>query len=128
MKKFALLFIMMLMVCIAVMAQKTTPAWEELKTFHGYMAGTFHPAEEGNFAPLRAKADSMLTAAKKWEASAIPINYKPTETKETIALLVKQTTAIKSAVDSKANDAELTKLITEAHDIFHKIVGECKID
>ena len=60
----------------------TTAPWAELKAFHALMSKTFHPSEEGNFAPLRAKADSLLIAAKTWQASKIPADYKPEETQE----------------------------------------------
>ncbi len=108
------------------MAQSDQPAWPELKTFHSFMAGTFHPAEEGNLAPLKAKADSLLVASGKWQASPIPANYKPTETRAALAKLVKQCGIISNAVKKNATDTELNKMITKAHEIFHKIVGECR--
>ncbi len=90
------------------------------------MSSTFHPAEEGNFAPLKEKCDSLAWAAEAWSKSAIPSDYKEKETKEVLATLVKQTKGIKEAVKKKATDAELKKLIIEAHDSFHKIIGECR--
>jgi len=104
----------------------TTAPWAELKAFHALMSKTFHPSEEGNFAPLKAKADSLLIAAKAWQASKIPADYKPEETQETLAKLVKQCNLIAGAVAAKADDVKLKVLIADAHDIFHKIVGECK--
>lgn len=110
----------------AACAQTKPAPWPELKNFHHFMSTSFHPAEEGNFAPLKAKADSMLTAAKNWQAAKIPTGFKPNETKAALAKLVKQCTEIKAAVDNNAGDAELKKQITAAHDVFHTIVKECR--
>lgn len=112
---------------VAAVSAQTKPApWPQLKNFHHFMSTSFHPAEEGNFAPLKQKADSMLIAAKDWQAAAIPAGFKPKETKEALVKLVKQCTEIKAAVDNKASDAELKKQITAAHDVFHTIVKECR--
>jgi hypothetical protein len=107
-------------------AQTKSPVWNELKNFHTYMAATFHPAEEGNFAPLRAKADSLLAVVKIWQSSPVPANYKPAETKAALSKLTFQCTAISKAVRNAAGNDSLKKMITDAHDIFHTIVGECR--
>lgn len=107
-------------------AQTKKPSWPEMKTFHSFMASTFHPAEEGNLAPLKANADSLYNAAIAWQASVIPATFKNNETKEALQKLVKQCAEIKESVNNKKEDAVLTKLITEAHDTFHHIVGECR--
>jgi hypothetical protein len=118
--------IMLGLLPVALFAQQKKAVWPEMKTFHSYMASTFHPAEEGNLAPLKAKADILLVAAQRWNQSAIPNNFKPEETKMELTKLVAQCNTIKEAVAAKKNDKELTMLITDAHDIFHKIVGECQ--
>jgi len=124
---FRVFVIVLAMLPAAAFAQeKKSPSWPELKKFHSYMSSTFHPAEEGDFKPLKIKVDSMLIAAKVWQASEIPSNYKPVETKETLFKLVDQLTTLKAAVDANADDEKLKTMITDSHDIFHKIVGECK--
>jgi hypothetical protein len=105
---------------------QTKSSWHEMKTFHQYMSATFHPAEEGNLAHLKAKADSLYAHALLWENSAIPAGFKPAETKAALSKLATQCAAIQKAVADGKDDAALTKLITEAHDIFHHIVGECR--
>lgn len=105
---------------------KENKGWKEAKNFHHFMSGTFHPAEDGDFAPLRAKADSMYIAAVAWQVSAIPADYKEKETKEALTTLVSQTKAIAEAVKRNVDNADLLKMITEAHDTFHKIMGECR--
>lgn len=121
-----LIVLAMVLISTISFAQKPKPSWPEMKTFHSYMASTFHPAEEGNLAPLKAKADSLYAAARQWSKTAIPSNFKPVETKAELTKLVAQCAAIKEAVAAKKADKELIKLITAAHDIFHKIVGECQ--
>ena len=122
-----LVVIMLAMIPAISFAQTGKPApWAELKTFHSFMSATFHPTEEGNFAPLKAKADSLLIAAKAWQASKIPADYKPEETKLTLDKLVQQCRMIAGAVAANAADEKLKVMIADAHEIFHKIVGECK--
>ena len=126
MKKIKLAILALVALVTTASAQSKEAAWPEMKKFHSFMAGTFHPAEEGDLKPLRAKSDSLFMAAKAWQNTAIPASYKPTETKETLAKLVKQTSEINDRVKAGADDKELTKMITDAHDTFHKIMGECK--
>lgn len=128
MKSIVRLMIIMLALIPAMSFAQTTAkkTWPELKAFHALMSKTFHPSEEGNFAPLKEKADSLLYAAKMWKESEIPADYKPKETKETLEKLLQQCIMIESAVKQKVDDQKLKVLIADAHDIFHKIVGECK--
>lgn len=126
MKKIKLLAIALLTSCTIAFAQKEKAKWTEMKTFHSFMSATFHPVEEGIFAPLKAKADSLLITAKLWQASPIPSDFKPAETKAALGKLVAKCEAIQKAVVTKQADERLKKLLTEAHDIFHTIVGECR--
>lgn len=130
MKKYFALVIIAI-VALTQTATAQTPAkkgWQELKNFHHFMSGTFHPAEDNDFAPLRSKSDSLYLSAVAWQLSPIPDNYKEKETKETLVKLVGQTKAIAEAVKNKVDDKALFKMINEAHDTFHKIVGECRKD
>jgi hypothetical protein len=90
------------------------------------MSTTFHPAEEGNLAPLKENADSLLTAAKQWQTSSVPAEYKTPETKAALKNLVKLCTEIKQAVAKNAGDEELKMQITAAHNILHTINKDCK--
>ena len=125
-KTIQILILLLAILPVTIFAQKKKAVWQEMKTFHLYISATFHPAEEGNLQPLKEKADSLYNAAKNWQASAIPSNYKPTETTAALKKLVKQCASIKKYVDAKMSDKDLTHLITEAHEIFHNIAGECK--
>jgi hypothetical protein len=135
MKKISLLFIALVTMMSAGFAQtkKTAatqtpaaPVWAEMKAFHAIMSTTFHPAEEGNFAPLKEKAPELYTAAKVWYASPVPAEFKPAETTEALEKLMIKCSDVWAAVEAKSDDAKLKSLITEAHDIFHKISGTCK--
>ena len=121
-----LLIYLMMALPFAITAQEKTD-WKEMANFHGLMSTSFHPAEEGNLKPLKAKSDSLLNAAKLWKASAVPAGYKPKETSETLTKLVKQLNEVNQAVKAKKDDATLTKLITEAHEIFHSVAEKCKV-
>jgi hypothetical protein len=102
--------------------------WKELKDFHRFMSGTFHTAEEGNFKPLREKADSLYFAAKLWLASPVPETFKKEETTKVLTKLNEDVFFVAKAVKENASDADLLKRITAAHDTFHKVVGECRAD
>ena len=127
MKQKIRLTVLALIAFVTALTAQTKPApWAEMKAFHHLMSNTFHPVEDGNFAPLKEKADSMLVAAKQWQAASIPDEYKPAETKKALKKLVKECKGIKKAVAANASDDELKKKITVAHDVFHTIVKECK--
>jgi hypothetical protein len=124
MKKIALILIAMVALSQGAFAQ----GWKELSDFHHFMSNTFHPAENGDYKPLREKADSLYMAAVTWQKSAIPSEYKEKETKETLDKLVNETKAIAEAIKKGIDDKALFTMINNAHDTFHKIVGECKKD
>jgi len=129
MKKLSLFVLTTLLFAGISFAQSAKTAdWPEMKSFHALMSSTFHPAEEGNFAPLKEKVAQLYRASKVWYASEIPANYKPEETKAILNKLMIQCHDIWAQVDAKASDEKLKQMITEAHDSFHKIVGECKKD
>lgn len=62
----------------------------------------------------------------QWQASAIPADFKPAETKAALAKLVFKCELISKAVSANQSDENLKTLITDAHDVFHTIVGECR--
>lgn len=106
-------------------AQEKT-MWKEMYAFHDVMSPSFHAAEVGNLQPLRERADQLLTRAKTWQGAAVPEGYDPAKTADTLKRLVKQCKQIKKAVKAQKSDAELTEMITTAHDIFHEIMEKCR--
>ena len=59
-------------------------------------------------------------------ASAIPSNFKTEETQTALKKLNQQCQDILVKVRENATDEKLKAMITEAHEIFHNIVGECR--
>ena len=126
MKKIALLCFAFMMTFVSFAQTKTT-AWPQMTTFHELMSSTFHPAEEGNFAPLKEKAADLYRAAKIWYSVDVPAEYDFKATKTTLQQLMIKCNDIWAEVASKtSSDAKLKTMITEAHDLFHKVSGECK--
>lgn len=126
MKKCTLAFLAMVLLAGTAFSQGKSKGWPEMKTFHSYMAATFHPSEDGDLKPLKEKADSLYAAAQAWQNSAIPEDYKMAETKATLKDLVSKCARISKLVKTNDSDDELKKEIAEAHEIFHKVVGECR--
>lgn len=109
---------------------QTQPAkkaqWKEMHDFHEVMSGTFHPAEEKNFAPLKEKSGLLVERAKAWKKSAVPAGYKPEMTSDVLKRLVKQCSKVHKMVKKGKPDAELLAGIGTAHDIFHEIMEKCR--
>jgi len=125
-KKIKFLAFALLATVSVAMAQNAKPSWAEMKTFHSLMSVAFHSAEEGNFAPLKVKADSLLIVAQLWLASPVPADYKPAETKAALEKLVTQCRSIKKGAGAGIANEKLFTMITRAHDIFHTVAGECR--
>lgn len=123
MKKILLCLVMALP--FVVTAQEKSD-WKEMNNFHTLMSTSFHPSEEGNLKPVKAKADSLVIAAKLWKASKVPTGYKPKETSETLTKLIKQLVELNTAVKAGKDDTALKGMIKEAHEIFHFITEKCK--
>ena len=118
----------MLIITVGAFAQ-TTPKpmdWVELKTFHGVMSETFHPAEEGKLEPIKTRSGEMVEKAVSWQKSTPPTEFNKPEIKSSLKKLVKGSKQLNKMVKKEATDADLTKKLTDLHDVFHNIVGLCK--
>lgn len=106
--------------------QKEMTKWDDAKeAYHSVMAGTFHPAEEGNYAPLKEKAHELHKAAKEWESLSIPDGLSKDELKKNLKMLVSGSASVDKLVKKGAPDTELKDAIYSLHDVFHAIVGLC---
>ena len=76
---------------------------------------------------LKAKSDSLLSAAKIWKAAKVPSGFKPAETAETLTKLVKQCELVSISVKAKRDEVTLKAQIKEAHDIFHSVAEKCRV-
>ena len=75
--------------------------WKEMEDFHTVMSTTFHPAEENNLQPLKEKAGDLLTVAKDWQKSVVPVGFKADVTKPILKRLVKECSDIKKCCRRK---------------------------
>lgn len=125
MKKLGLFAILMVMSVLA-MAQTKPNDWKELSAFHDVMSETFHPAEEGKLEPIKSRSGEMVNAAKTWKKSTPPTEFNKPEIQTSLDKLVKGSKELDKMVKKNATDAELTKKLTDLHDVFHEIVGLCK--
>ena len=124
MKKSILVSVLFLAVT-AVSAQSKMDSWPELKTFHGVMSQTFHPSEEGDLKPIKARAGEMLDKAVALQTSKAPAEFATEKIKASVNTLVAGAKELKMLVDSNQPDEVITKRLSLLHDNFHEIVGLC---
>jgi len=99
--------------------------WMALKDFHKVMAQTYHPAEEGNFVPLRTRCGELLAKAILFANSKPPVSKDKPEVHKALSNLAEQCEKIYELVEKNAKDAVLMKEITKAHDLFHQVEELC---
>jgi hypothetical protein len=108
-----------------IVSAQSMDKWPALKDFHGVMSTTFHPAEEGNLEPIKSHSEELMTKAAALLKSDIPADFRTTAILNSAEKLQLKTKAVHKLVTSKAPDADIVKALTEAHNIFHEIVGLC---
>lgn len=122
----ALMLLALVLVQFSVSAQHKT-TWKELSEFHTVMSQTFHPAEEGDFKPIRERSGEMVEKAKAWKASAIPADHTEVKGIETsLDALVDGSSKLDAKIKAGAKDEEILKDLSALHDVFHTIVGLCR--
>ncbi len=108
-------------------AQSIFDKWAALKDFHSVMSQTFHPSEEGNLAPIKARSEEMTEKANLLAKSAVPTEFKTVQIQAAVKKMQKDSKAIDKLVkNKKSTDAQITKALADLHDVFHEIVGLCK--
>lgn len=100
--------------------------WPALNSFHGVMAGTFHPSEEGNLKPIKARSAEMVAKAQALTTEMIPEDFATPAIKDALTRLVAGSKELDTLVKKKAKDAVITQKLASLHDVFHEIVGLCK--
>lgn len=100
-------------------------SWQALKDFHMVMGQTFHPAEEGNMAPIRARSQELQDKAIALKNSKIPASFDTPEIRKAIDDLVKGATEINKLNTKKTKDVILKEKLIKLHDTFHIIQGLC---
>lgn len=127
MKKVKAFFIMIAISLATLSVYSQEAKWQQMEDFHAVMSVTFHPADDGNLEPLKEKSGNLLANAKAWQKAAVPQGFNAVVTKPILKRLVKQCNSINKAVAAGKSDAELKKMIIEAHEIFHEIKEKCRI-
>jgi hypothetical protein len=100
--------------------------WNELSAFHDVMSATFHPMEEGDFKPIRSRADEMAAKAKQWAESTPPRIYAQAQIKASVAKLAQESKALAALVAKKGTDTQVKESLSALHDRFHEIAGLCR--
>ena len=100
--------------------------WPALKAYHGVMAGTFHPSEEGNLEPIRTRASELVEKADALSKGSVPAEYDSPKMKDAIKRLQEGSRNVQKMVAAKATDAELQAGLVSLHDNFHEIMGLCQ--
>lgn len=120
-----LLFVIALFMC-AVAANAQNMEWPALKTFHGVISQTYHPAEEGNLAPAKQRSKEIYDDAKALASSSVPAAYQSPKMKDALAALEKEAAKFNDMVKKMSPDSELKKQLSVVHDAFHEVAGLCK--
>ncbi|KXK55139.1 MAG: hypothetical protein UZ05_CHB002000660 [Chlorobi bacterium OLB5] len=124
MKK-ALIIILGLFVVFASSKLTAGEKWAELEAFHKVMSATFHPAEEGNFEPVKTRISEMVEAAAKMNSNPVPAEFNKTEILEAAKKLEADSKALEEKIKGNAANEEIFKSLNALHDTFHTIVGLC---
>ncbi|SFF41037.1 hypothetical protein [Flavobacterium xueshanense] len=119
------LLLALIVVANSVSAQSTFETWPAIKEFHEVMSQTFHPAEEGNLAPIKARSEEMMNKAAMLLKSNIPKEFRTDAILASAERLQLKSKALHKLVKFNGTDAAIVKSITELHDTFHQIVGLC---
>ncbi|MFV8366057.1 hypothetical protein [Flavobacterium sp. XS1P27] len=121
----AFLVLALIVVVNSVSAQSTFEKWPAIKEFHEVMSQTFHPAEEGNLVPIKARSEEMMNKAAMLLKSDIPAEFRTDAILASAERLQIKSKALHKLVMSNGSDAAIVKSITDLHDTFHEIVGLC---
>ncbi|MDG2433310.1 hypothetical protein [Flavobacterium sp.] len=126
MKKLKVLLILALVVMAnSVSAQSTFDKWPAIKEFHDVISATFHPAEEGNLAPIKARSEEMMTKAAALLTAPKPAEFKTRAIVEASEKLKLQSIGLNALIMGNGSNDSIVKELTEMHDVFHEIVGLC---
>lgn len=99
--------------------------WTELKDFHAVMAQTFHPAEEGDLGPVKARAAELAAQATRLKASAIPPGLPADGVSRSLEKLAVEAEALHKIVRKHKKDEVIRQAIFSLHDRFHEVMEEC---
>ncbi len=100
--------------------------WKELDAYHMLMMATWHPAKQnGDMAPLKAKAKEMVASAKLLAASTPPKACATPKLKEAATNLAPQTQDVADMVAKGADNNALKDALKVLHDKFDVLEEGC---
>ncbi len=106
-------------------AQTTFDKWPAIKEFHEVMSQTFHPSEEGNLQPIKARSEELMNKAAAVLKSDMPEEFKTKTIFASVEKLQLLSKTVYKLVESKASDADIKIALSDLHDVFHDIIGQC---
>ena len=99
--------------------------WPALKDFHKVMSQTYHPSEEGDLKPIKARSAEMFAKADLLAKSIIPAEFNKKEVVAAVQKLKADSKKLDKLVKGKKSDKEITEALAKLHDVFHEIIGLC---
>ena len=128
MNKILVVLVLAILFAVTSLASSQTKVeWKEKDDFHKVMGQTFHPVEDGNYAPIRERSGEMLEKAIAWQNSSIPAEFaNVTGLKENLAKLVAGSESLNNKIKASCTDEVIKTDLTALHDVFHEIVGSCQ--
>lgn len=103
--------------------------WQALKDFHDIMSETFHPSEEGNLQPIKTRSGELVEKANALVNSKIPAEFEIATIKEAVKRLQSGSQSLDKLVkNKKSTDKEITTSLSALHDVFHEIIGLCRVE
>ncbi len=107
-------------------AAEPSTGWKELDAYHMLMMATWHPAKEnGDMAPLKAKAKDMVAAATVLASSTPPKSCATPALKDAATNLVPQTQGVADMVAKNADNNALKDALKVLHDKFDVLEEGC---
>lgn len=99
--------------------------WPTIVAYHKVMAQTFHPSEEGNLSPIKARHKELSDRAQELLKAPIPAQFDSKEIRAAVKKLAVDSGKLSTSISKGAKDPDITKDLNQLHDTFHLIVGLC---
>ena len=125
MKIGAITIVIFLMTLNAASAQSASEKWPTLNQFHEVLSQTFHPAESGNYAPIKARSEELYFKSVDLLKLNIPEEYRTQTILGLAEKLQLRSRALNKRVSEKAADTDIMKSLNDVHNTYHELEGMC---
>lgn len=120
-------FVLSIFLANTVFSQAATDMWPQLDAFHTAIALTFHPAEDGDFEPIRTGSGELASMAGALATEDAPKEFHTPEIRTQTDLLNRKCMAIDELVKSgNASDSDLMASLQDIHSVYHGIEELCR--